>query len=401
MKNKWTRLIAAVLTLAMAFSICAVPASAASDGNTYTDEEAKAAKALIRQIDDGTSMGYALYWIKTRELIMEAEEADTDDAWVKKVNELNSSEGWTIYEGDVPTGALSGYLNGDTNQIIWFDQTDREKIEEIEDNLGDDEEIVFFYWNIGWIVINDTTIETLTARLNAANQTGTSGNNTQAATEENAWAYGGMTSDMNGTCYEWGSEALVRDLIISLWNKQYASTYGTLTETTLAAALANAKKELAARYEIYEGTLPSNAYLGYSQTKGGKIYWYTKTDLVNAETKQFSVDWNTGTVTYTVNGTEKQIEAINKASASTNSSSSGSSSDSGAVILLAGGAVVVAGVGLYLYTHPAVVQQIKNFFTGNSAAKAAAESTEAAAESAGETAAENTVELPAEADAAA
>jgi hypothetical protein len=203
----------------------------------------------------------------------------------------------------------------------------------------------------------------------------------------------------------------------------------TLTAAMLIVKIA-AKQEAAETegVEFYEGTIPSNAYVGFSQTKSSNIYWYTKGTYELLESSDSyiegsgSLDWSTGTMAYTAtDGTKKQIEAINKASASTNStssggSSSGSSSDSGAVILLAGGAVVVAGVGLYLYTHPAVVQQIKNFFTGNSAAKAAAESTEAAAESAGETAAEsteaaaesagetaaeNTVELPAEAAAAA
>jgi hypothetical protein len=217
-----------------------------------------------------------------------------------------------------------------------------------------------------------------------------------AATDENVWAAGVMQTNLDGSCYQWGAEAYWRDIVIAAWNA--SGQTGALTETQLKEKLETGKGNLQDEgYAIYEGTLPNNAYLGYSQTKNSTIYWYTKTDYANfVGALLWSVDWNTGTLTYTVNGTEKQVKAINQVS-----TSSGGSSDSGAVILLAGGAVVVAGVGLYLYTHPAVVQQIKNFFTGNSAAKAAAESTEAAAESAGETAAENTVELPAKADTAA
>jgi hypothetical protein len=217
------------------------------------------------------------------------------------------------------------------------------------------------------------------------------------ATDENVWAYGVLLSNLDGPCYFWYTEAEAREEVIAAWYTKYPNV--ALTEDNLTELMEQAKaaaKENDA-YIFYEGDVPSNAYLGYSKTKDSTIYWYTKTDILNAYASAFSVDWSTGTLTYTYDLTTKnQIKAINQVS-----TSSGSSSDSGAVILLAGGAVVVAGVGLYLYTHPAVVQQIKNFFTGNSAAKAAAESTEAAAESAGETAAENTVELPAEADAAA
>jgi hypothetical protein len=244
-----------------------------------------------------------------------------------------------------------------------------------------------------------------------------------AVTDENEWAYGGMTANMDGTCYEWYSEAFVRDAAILAWNTEYLAEYGAMTDDKLQTVLDNAKETLKEQgYTIYEGTLPSNAYLGESQTKDSRIYWYTKTDFAAAATGvSFSVNWSTGTLTYvTSDGARKQIKAINQVSASTDSPAGGSSSSGGsgnassdsdgAVLLLAGGAVVAvaAGVGLYLYTQPAVVQKIKNFFTGNSAAQqaaqtAAAESEAAAANEAdvNEIAAENEAELPAEAEQAA
>jgi hypothetical protein len=238
-----------------------------------------------------------------------------------------------------------------------------------------------------------------------------------AATDENEWAYGGMTANMDGTCYEWYSEAFVRDAAILAWNTEYLAEYGAMTDDKLQTVLDNAKETLKGQgYTIYEGTLPSNAYLGESQTKNSTIYWYTKTDFAAAATGvSFSVNWNTGTLTYvTSDGARKQIKAINQVNTSTDSSAGGSSSSGGsgnassgsdgAVLLLAGGAVVAvaAGVGLYLYTHPAVVQKIKNFFTGNSAAEQPAQTAAAESEAAvvneadlNEPAVENEVELEA------
>jgi hypothetical protein len=190
----------------------------------------------------------------------------------------------------------------------------------------------------------------------------------------------------------WMSEVLFREGALE--------GQGDVDDDTLTAAMAlvklGAKQEAADTdgEEFYEGTIPSNAYVGFSQTKSSRIYWYTKELYEAIDTDEVSegsgsLDWSTGTLAYTTtDGTKKQFKAINGRSAS-----SGGSSDSGAVLLLAGGAVV-AGVGIYLYTHPAVVQKIKNFFAGNSATETVAESAEAAAES--ETAAENAAELPAE-----
>jgi hypothetical protein len=126
---------------------------------------------------------------------MEEEEATgdaADAAWVQTVLKYCSVYwGWTIYTGDIPTGALWGLLNGDTNQIIWFDQTDREKAEEIYARYEDEDEEpeVAFNWDTGVITIDGTEVETLTARLKkAANQNNDTGNNAQTAAGDDSAA---------------------------------------------------------------------------------------------------------------------------------------------------------------------------------------------------------------------
>jgi hypothetical protein len=225
-----------------------------------------------------------------------------------------------------------------------------------------------------------------------------------AATDENVWAAGVMQTNLDGSCYEWGAEAFWRDIAIAAWLA--SNQTGALTEERLKEALENGKTNLKNDgYAIYEGALPSNAYLGYSKTKDSTIYWYTKTDYANfVGATLWSVDWGTGTLTYTVDGVQKKVQAIastndtlsgsnsgtlsNDSQSSDKSSSGGSSNDStGMVLLLAGGAVVVGAI-IYLYTHPAVVQNIKNFFTGSSAAEQPAQTVEESAEAAAENAAD-------------
>jgi hypothetical protein len=216
-----------------------------------------------------------------------------------------------------------------------------------------------------------------------------------AVMDENKWYYG---QEARGK-YLWFAEAYVRAWLIENWDE---STSGEMTETALAIKV-TAMKSMASKdsdYSFYEGTLPTAAYIGMSETKGSYIYWYSEQDWQSFQnnSQNSSIDFSTGTITYyTSNGTKKQMKAING-----RSSSSGSSSDSGAVLLLAGGAVV-AVVGIYLYTHPAVVQKIKDFFAGNSATQSAAQTAEAESEAAAvneadvnETATQNEAEPPAE-----
>jgi hypothetical protein len=161
-------------------------------------EVAADAKALIRE-SGSDGLDYTIYIIYTKEQLMEEEEATgdaADAAWVQTVlNYCSAYWGWTIYTGDIQPGALGGYLNGDTNQIIWFDQTDNEEMEEIyaryedEDAAEDEEPEVAFNWDTGVITIDGTEVETLTARLKkAANQNNDTGNNAQTAAGDDSAA---------------------------------------------------------------------------------------------------------------------------------------------------------------------------------------------------------------------
>jgi hypothetical protein len=237
--------------------------------------------------------------------------------------------------------------------------------------------------------------------------------------DQNTWAFGGDTGNTAEGCM-WFSEAFCREVTIEGWDE---NEDGKMTEDALTAVMLIMKmgmKEAAAEEDsntlFYEGTLPSNAYVGLSKAKNSNIYWYTKeaiTGIDDNATDQ-AVDWSTGTLTYTVGGVQKKVQAINTLSGSASNtlskdtnSSGGSSNSIGTVVLLAGGAVVVGAV-VYLFTHPAVVQKIKNFFTGNSAAEQPVQTVEASNEAAAvneadvnESATENAVELPAEAEQAA
>lgn len=118
-------------------------------------------------------------------------------------------------------------------------------------------------------------------------------------------------------------------------------------------------------YFLYEGEVPSEGYFGVSKTADSEIFWYTKEVfdymLSYEDPTGEGVDkMNLNTGELTVGG--KQFSPINSRSGG---SSSGDSS--AAVILLVGGAAVAAATGVYFYTHPEKVEEIKDFFANLSA----------------------------------
>jgi hypothetical protein len=158
-----------------------------------TDEEAANAKALITEARYVESLGYKICNIETKESFMANNliaGGTANEAWIAQVQSYCLWRNYSIYTGDVPTKAIDGMQKDDTKQVIWFDQTDLEKMEEIEDDLGEDEEeIVFFNWDTGVITIDGTEVETLTARLKkAANQNNDTGNNAQTAAGDDSAA---------------------------------------------------------------------------------------------------------------------------------------------------------------------------------------------------------------------
>lgn len=200
-----------------------------------------------------------------------------------------------------------------------------------------------------------------------------------SAAGSNSWAYGVLTTNMDGSCYEWGTEQFLRDGIINYWNTSgQASVHGPMTDEMLDRAIPQAKTELASQgFITRDFSLPANAYLGYSNSLDSTIYWYSKSDissLLVSGTSYYSVDWNTGVLTATNGYIETVCYPLSSSSSGSSSSGSGSSSGGssssgeGGALLLVGGAVVAAASIFYLHTHPEIVenakQRVHDFFQG-------------------------------------
>jgi hypothetical protein len=143
---------------------------------TVTDEEAANAKALMTETVDVKSYGGRVATIITKEFIMSEYDGDAsegEELWAELVKELCMMNGYAIYTGDIPSGALEGIYKEDTKQIVWVDEADLKKIDETETKLSESGKDVTWSidWSTGEVTIGDTTIETLTTRTNAANQT--------------------------------------------------------------------------------------------------------------------------------------------------------------------------------------------------------------------------------------
>jgi hypothetical protein len=100
-------------------------------------------------------------------------------------------------------------------------------------------------------------------------------------------------------------------------------------------------------WEIYSGSVPAGAYLGYVNASGNKTIWlgeedYEKLKDVEVGDPDMKLNWDKGTVTF--GGQEFGIQT--------------GSSDGGA-LLLVGGVLVAAGAAtaVYVYTHPDVWQK--------------------------------------------
>lgn len=202
-----------------------------------------------------------------------------------------------------------------------------------------------------------------------------------SAANVDSWIYGGLISNIDGPCYEWGTEETARDEVINEWNTSgQVELQGPLTEEKLDELIAAGKPLLESQgYIVRDMSIPDTAYLGYSKTADSPIYWYTKSDfssIVLNSMNSFSVDWDTGILTATNGLNEVEVYPIGYGTSepgitpapSTGSSSAGGSGDSAGVLLLAGGAAAVGVSALYLYTHPEIVQNVKqrvqDFFRG-------------------------------------
>lgn len=125
-----------------------------------------------------------------------------------------------------------------------------------------------------------------------------------SAAGSNSWAFGGLTTSLNGTCYEWGTEQFLRNELIDYWNNSgQIDTYGLLSEETLNQLLVEAQPKLSSQgFQICSLSLPEEAYMGYSQSLDSRIYWYSKSDIFSLllhNMVHYSVDWESGALTAT------------------------------------------------------------------------------------------------------
>lgn len=142
-----------------------------------------------------------------------------------------------------------------------------------------------------------------------------------------------------------GTEIYITDLCIK----------ATADREITAAQLAQIKQvymTYVGAQEYYE-PVPEDAALGIKGDTDQEIYWFTAEQVKQGMAQQ-------------IPGLSEipGIDDIVTSSGSTgNASVSSGSSDGGAVAILAiGGAALAAATGLYLYTHPAVIQEVKDFF---------------------------------------
>jgi hypothetical protein len=145
MKHKWSHLVAALLTLAMAFSLLAVPASAAS----VSEEEASKAQAIVSSVTYPTA-NQSFY------RVIETKASYTGGNWSAHV-QLRCAGLSTIYEGNVPSSAYRGYLHivdGQGSDVIWLTQEECAELDAALKNGAS----MSIDWNKGTITAGDTVL---------------------------------------------------------------------------------------------------------------------------------------------------------------------------------------------------------------------------------------------------
>jgi hypothetical protein len=141
-KHKWSRFVAALLTLAMAFALLAVPASAAS----VTEEEASKAQAIVSGVTLPTA-NQSFY------RVIEPKASYTGSNWSAYV-QLKCAGLSTIYEGNVPSSAYRGYLHmvdGKGSDVIWLTKEECAELDAARGSMSID-------WNKSTITVGDVTV---------------------------------------------------------------------------------------------------------------------------------------------------------------------------------------------------------------------------------------------------
>jgi hypothetical protein len=154
-----TRIIATIVTLAMAFTLLAVPASAAS----VTEEQASNAKAIIT-VKSQTLNGTQVKGITTKAYLAKMTKMLSGDNVDATTLETAINESWTqtvqygcekgtyeIYNGSLPQDAAIGYVRVSDGKTIWISNAD---IDEMISNKVSDFSGATYNWDKGTMTID-------------------------------------------------------------------------------------------------------------------------------------------------------------------------------------------------------------------------------------------------------
>lgn len=353
-KRFWTRLIAAVLTTAMAFSILAVPASAASAGNSWA----------IGVVTDESEVWYTEAAI--RHMLQEdSGKVPTDDE-VRVMKEVMVSQaGMEEYKGSFPEGAYMGLaLAGSTPYWYGIQAIDKtvDQIAAIDDN--------------GVIAYKDGT-----SIAPIGNATPVDPDPTPGETET-LIAIGEQDEDLDAYWWDIGPVSTVRETFVqarkTLENGEDISeglqemginveVFISKTSTEIEQMSDDELIDFTVELGLAAAKAPAEAACGVSATADSKVYWYTNkqiNDVIDAaEGNAENVKWENGV--FTVG--EEKFNPMNPDVSEPSTSSSSSAGGSAVAIVAAAGAAAAAATGVYFYTHPEKWQEIKEYFAELSA----------------------------------
>jgi hypothetical protein len=376
MKRKLSRMIAAVLTCAMAFSVLAVPAMAENDD--ITDDYVAYAKMVTGLVESTTVGGETVGLVTPRAYCTDGNSnlATDDKAWAAYVKAQTDGENPAKSEcwDSIPEDAVVGYqTSADNGWIIWLSEPTKATIDAVLSN--DSDATMTLDWTTGKVQIGNDSYETITSDRAVSEQDAA---NAKAVVIETEY-----DEDLGYTI----SMIVTKELFLA-----GEEATGTWAEEIQEACMWY-------NCTIYTGTVPSGALYGYQKEETKQIVWLDETDDENvsaAKTKLHesgkeitsSINWSTGVITIGDTNIETLTTRLNAQKAASN--------DDSTALLIVGGAVAAAGVAtaVYFYTHPAVWQKVVNNVrsalglpTTNAAAAESAEAPETAeTEEAAETA---------------
>lgn len=161
--------------------------------------------------------------------------------------------------------------------------------------------------------------------------------------------------------WAFGDEPIVEDLVYgACWFTDLAWEYMMGEKLTLDEFKAEYG---VSSYAYLTSGIPDDAYVGLSKSLDTSVYWYAKEAilLMASYEEPVSLDWDTGKLSF-ANGEYIYPIGYNSGNAGSSSSVGVSANADGTTVLVAAGTAVAAITGLYLYTHPQLVQDVKDFF---------------------------------------